>query len=119
MKHLEDKEQIALVTWLRLMATKHPELALAYHTPNGGYRDPRTAAKFKALGVRAGVWDIFLPVPAPGLWIEMKAPKGRLTVEQAKWREQLEPFGYRFAVCYSWPEAARAIADHVGFQIEI
>ena len=49
----------------------------------------------------------------------MKAPKGRLTVEQAKWREQLEPFGYRFAVCYSWPEAARAIADHVGFQIEI
>ena len=68
---------------------------------------------------RAGVWDIFLPVPAPGLWVEMKAPKGRLTVEQAKWREQLEPFGYRFAVCYSWPDAARAIADHVGFQIEI
>ena len=52
--------------------------------------------------------------PTPG------APRVvQLTVEQAKWREQLEPFGYRFAVCYSWPEAARAIADHVGFQIEI
>ena len=27
MKHLEDREQIALITWVRLMQTKHPELA--------------------------------------------------------------------------------------------
>ena len=27
MKHLEDREQIALITWVRLMQSKHPELA--------------------------------------------------------------------------------------------
>ena len=114
MRHIEDKEHIALVTWLRAMETAHPVLGLAYHTPNGGYRDARQAAKFKAMGVRAGIWDIFVPIPAPGLWVEMKAPKGRLTPAQAKWRELLKPAGYRFEVAYSWTEAARYIADHTG-----
>ena len=89
MKHLEDREQIALITWVRLMQTKHPELATIYHCPNGGYRDPRTAAKFKAMGVKAGVWDIFLPCPTPGLYVEMKAGKGRLTPGQVSFRDAL------------------------------
>ena len=115
MKHLEDKEQIALVTWIRLMESKYPELASIYHCPNGGHRDIRTAAKFKAMGVKAGVWDIFVPVPAPGLYIEMKAGKGRLTPRQVSFRDALEPAGYRFVVAYFWHDAAKAIAEHVGF----
>jgi len=114
MRHAEDQSQIALVHWLRTMAPRYPLLGLAYHTPNGGYRDPRTAAKFRALGVRPGVWDIFVPVPAPGLWVEMKAGKNRLTPDQAKWRDALEPAGYGFVVCYDWLDAARAIGRHVG-----
>lgn len=114
MKHHEDMAQIALIHWVRTMALRYPLLELVYHTPNGGYRDPRTAAKFRALGVKAGIWDIFVPLPAPGLWVEMKAGKNRLTPDQAKWRDRLEPFGYRFEVAYDWPTAARAIADHVG-----
>jgi hypothetical protein len=114
MKHIEDREQIALITWVRLMATKYPALDLVFHTPNGGYRDIRTAAKFKAMGLKPGVWDIFVPVPAPGLWVEMKAGKGRLTPGQASFRDQLEPHGYSFAVAYSWHEAARAIGLHLG-----
>ena len=114
MRHYEDREQIALVTWLRAMQTRHPLVGLAYHTPNGGHRDPRVAAKFKALGLRRGVWDIFVPCPSPGLWIEMKSPKGRLTVEQAAWRDALEPAGYRFVVAYDWIAAARAIGMHCG-----
>ncbi len=80
MRHLEDREQIALITWVRLMESKHPELSTIYHCPNGGHRDIRTAAKFKAMGVKAGVWDIFLPAPVPGLYIEMKAGKGSLSI---------------------------------------
>lgn len=118
MKHLEDKEQIALFTWIRLMATKHPQLHSIYHCPNGGHRDIRTAAKFKAMGVRAGVWDVFVPVPLPGLYIEMKAGKGRLTPAQVAFREELEPAGYRFVVAYSWHDAAQAIADHCGIEIQ-
>jgi hypothetical protein len=119
MKHLEDKEQIALITWVRLMAIKHPELATIYHCPNGGYRDPRTAAKFKAMGVLAGVWDIFLPCPAPGLYVEMKAGKGRLTPGQVSFRDALQLHGYKFVVAYSWSDAAKAIADHVGFTFDV
>lgn len=119
MRHIEDREHIDLVTWLRMMESRHPELALVYHTPNGGYRDARQAAKFKAMGVKPGIWDLFVPIPAPGLWVEMKAPKGRLTPAQAKWRESLEPAGYRFAIAYSWSEAARYIADHIGFDTDV
>jgi hypothetical protein len=31
---------------------------LAWHTPNGGFRNPREAAQFKAFGVLPGVLDI-------------------------------------------------------------
>ena len=119
MKHLEDREQIALITWVRLMESKHPELATIYHCPNGGHRDIRTAAKFKAMGVKAGVWDIFLPCPAPGLFIEMKAGKGRLTPGQVSFRDALLPYGYSFVVAYSWVDAAKAIGSHLGFTVDV
>ena len=45
MRHLEDKEQIALITWVRLMESKHPELSTIYHCPNGGHRDIRRAGR--------------------------------------------------------------------------
>lgn len=114
MNHAEDKEQIALMTWVRLMAPKYPVLACVHHIPNGGYRDPRSAAKFKAMGVLAGVWDISVPLPNPGLWIEMKAGKGRLTPSQAWFRDAMSPGGYKFVVAWSWLEAAQAIGEHIG-----
>ena len=119
MKHLEDREQIALITWVRLMQSKHTELATIYHCPNGGYRDPRSAAKFKAMGVKPGVWDIFLPCPAPGLYIEMKVGKGRLTPGQVAFRDALMPYGYTFRIAYSWTDAAKLIADYVGFTFDV
>lgn len=39
-----------------------PALKRGYHTPNGEHRDPRTAAKLRRMGVRAGVLDWALPV---------------------------------------------------------
>lgn len=114
MKHLEDKEQIFLMTWVRSMVHVYPLLSLVYHTPNGGQREPRYAAKLRAMGVKSGVWDIFVPAPAPGLWIEMKIGKNKLSVSQAEFQLDLLPHGYQFAVCYSWIEAAKAIAKHVG-----
>lgn len=116
MNHFEDREQIALVTWVRLMAPRYPLLDLVFHVPNGGYRDPRTASKFKAMGVRPGVWDLYIPAPMPGLWIEMKSPTGRLTPNQASFRDNLESVGYTFCVARTWVEAAQAIATHIGME---
>ena len=118
MAHLEDAQQIFLITWLRSLQHKYPLLANVYHTPNGGQRDARYAAKLKAMGVRAGVWDLFVPCPAPGLWVEMKYGKNKLTVGQSTWRDELEPHGYSFAVCYNWIDAANAIGKHVGVAAE-
>lgn len=113
MQYLEDREQIALFTWVRLMEKEYPLLQLIYHTPNGGFRDKRTAAKLRAMGVKPGVWDIFIPAPSP-LWVEMKVGKNKLTLSQKKWKEDLEPYDYNFVVCYTWVEAARAIGLHLG-----
>jgi hypothetical protein len=49
----------------------------------------------------------------------MKAGKGRLTPGQVSFREALEPHGYKFFVAYSWHDAAKAIADHVGFTFDV
>lgn len=117
MKHIEDREQISLMTWVKAMAHIYPMLNFVYHTPNGGYRDVRVAAKLKAMGVKAGVWDIFAPIPT-GLFIEMKTGKNKLTTHQAEFMNGLIDHGYKFAVCYSWLEAAKVIAEHVGMEQE-
>jgi hypothetical protein len=49
----------------------------------------------------------------------MKAGKGRLTPGQVSFRDALQPYGYTFVVAYSWHDAAKAIADHVGFEIQL
>jgi hypothetical protein len=59
-----------------------PEV-LFYHCPNGGYRTPREAAIFRAMGVRAGVADLcFVVPPGKAVFVELKAPKGQLTQSQ-------------------------------------
>lgn len=63
----------------------------AHAIPNGGDRDIITAGKLKATGVKAGVWDVFVPVPVcrpsqfdvyqdvwrHGLYLEFKKPARR------------------------------------------
>jgi hypothetical protein len=49
----------------------------------------------------------------------MKAGKGRLTPGQVSFRDALQPHGYTFVVAYSWSDAAKAIADHVGFAFDV
>ena len=105
----EAKEQMLLIERCRVTDWKRreaglPELGVGriFHVPNGGLRTKSEAAKLKAMGVVAGVADLFLPVPKVmvpfghddrwpgvlisdssereiasvccGLWIEMKDP---------------------------------------------
>lgn len=113
----EHQEQAALFQWAALMENKLPELRLLFAVPNGGDRHPAVAAKLKAEGVKAGVWDILLPVARHGyigLWIEMKAGANRLTSEQEAWEHAMISKGYACHVCYSWMAAARAIVTYLG-----
>lgn len=120
-KTTEHQEQVLLFRWLSFNAKMHPVLALAFKITNEGTGSPRRGVWNKAEGVKKGVSDIFLPVPVMmsgciqhGLFIEMKSAKGRLSPEQKAWLDAMGKQGYATAVCYSWTEAAKAIADYLG-----
>ncbi len=113
----EHQEQAALFAWAALNESRLPELRLLFAVPNGGDRHPAVAAKLKAEGVRAGVWDVLLPVAwgiYSGLWIEMKAGHNKLTPDQEAWGAAMFKQGYACYVCYDWTVAARHIVVYLG-----
>lgn len=115
----ESQQQIWLFEWAYTLSTRYPELDLMYHVPNGGLRSKATAGRLKAEGVKPGVPDVVLPVARKGfngLYIEMKAAKGKLSDPQKKWIEALKKQGYYVMVCYSFNEAADVISDYLGIK---
>lgn len=115
----ESVEQICLFRWASFASSTIPELNLMFHIPNGGYRNITTAKRLKAEGVKAGVPDICLPVPAGeynGLFIELKVGKNKPTPNQNKWICALQQQGYFVAICYGWEQAKEAIEDYLAIK---
>lgn len=114
MKDLEHQHQKALIQWFDAQYQAHRGRLLAI--PNGGARHPAVAGKMKAEGVRAGVPDLFLPVPKGGLhglWVELKAPTGRPTPQQLGWLDYLASQGYAAVLCKGWEAARDTIRDYL------
>ena len=112
----EWQEQRALIEWAALMEKRYPALRWLFHIPNGEKRDRITAAKLKAMGVRAGVPDLCLPVPRKGyhgLYIELKAGTSRPSKTQQGWIAFLAGEGYLVKICYGFQEAASALLDYL------
>ena len=113
----EDVEQICLFRWAAYQTGKYPMLAAMFHIPNGGKRGKAEAARFKAMGVKPGVSDIFLPWPAGGkhgLWIELKrVTMGRLTDEERDWLDTMRAWGYAAECCHGWEAATKVILDYL------
>ena len=107
----EASEQEALMQWATIKGYD-----LLFHIPNGGSRHPAEAMNLKKQGVKKGVPDLFLPVPRGGfhgLFIEMKATKGRLSIEQKAWLGALVELGYQAVVCYGFDDARKAIEGYM------
>lgn len=116
MQHIEDNEQMTLFRWAVFQSGKYPELDLLFHIPNGGKRGKAEAARFKAMGVKAGVPDLLLPVPRGGfhgLFIELKAPNGVKSGNQDRWLKALSAQGYSAHLCYGWEKASAVILDYL------
>lgn len=119
--HPEHDAQVEVVNWVRSMQDVYPALRLFHAIPNGGYRSKKTAALMKAEGSLSGVPDLYLPVPrwwadgsvSHGLYIEMKAAKGRLSDNQKEIITLLREQGYRVEVCFSVEEAKAAIIRYL------
>jgi len=112
----EHEHQKALFTWARLRTPHQPELGNLFAIPNGARTSLSVAKRLKAEGLKAGVPDVFLAVPArgkAGLFIELKAGKNKPSKEQAIWLQKLSAWGYMCAVCYSWTEARDLIERYL------
>ena len=112
-RQLEHNIQCAVVLSCRLLERKYPELRGLYAIPNGSQRHIVTAVKLKREGVRPGIPDLCLPLPIPkvcaGLYIELKSPDGKVSLNQKDFMEYLQWAGYKAIVCYSAQEAIDAI----------
>lgn len=108
LKISEDDIQITLIDWTGWQKNRLPGIELLHHIPNGGHRNKVVAAKLKAMGVKPGVSDLFLPVARlgyHGMYIELKSATGRISDEQANWINRVRAEGYAAFVCYSVDEA--------------
>lgn len=75
------------------------------HFPAGEQRDARTGAKLKAMGTAPGWPDFIVNLPGGHVgYIEVKADKGRLSTEQAAFRDAVVTNGARWALCRSVEE---------------
>lgn len=107
--------QAAVVAWAALQSATLPALRLLYAVPNGGPRSIVAAAKLKAEGVKPGVPDLVLPVPAmgfAGLYVEMKTKDGTVRPEQKAWIAALQEAGHRVEVCRSIEAAIAVLREH-------
>lgn len=113
----EDQEQITLMSWAHRVKFKDGRLSdYLFHIPNGGSRNIIEATKLKKMGVKAGVPDLQLIVPngqAHGLWIELKAQKGKLQPSQQIMIQRLEAQGYLCKVCFGADEAINEIKKYL------
>lgn len=107
MRHEEDNLQMACVRWFGL---QFPGVAkLLHHTPNGGRRNAREAARFKAMGTRAGFPDLILLLPSADgrfrfLTIELKTKAGRQSDHQKDYERLITEHGGKYVVVRSVEE---------------
>jgi hypothetical protein len=109
--------QIQLVSMLRWCI--RPDVIFR-HIPNGEHRDPRTAAKLKAMGILPGSPDLefhWLELDADKrkcrrvLHLELKADKGRLSDTQATFALAVKLLGDEYHIARSIDEAIAILGE--------
>lgn len=112
MRHAEDALQAAVMRFIRHAL---PD-ALAWHTPNGGRRNPREAARLKGMGVTPGIPDVLILADGRLYGIELKTKTGRIRPEQRAVIERMDSLGCPVAVCHSLDDVQSALEDF-GFSL--
>ncbi len=120
----EHGHQAAIFCWAA--SSGIPELKWLFAVPNGFYGTAAQKGKMKAEGLKAGVPDIWLPVPMRsmddngvrnnycGLVIELKVGKNKPTAEQSEWIDYLNDVGYYARACWNWETARDKILTYLG-----
>jgi len=117
-KDAEGKEQVQLIKQFR---AEFPDVGhLLIHIPNGGSRKNAFEGwRLKEQGVRAGVSDLFLPVPCGrfhGLWVEFKAAApntAAVSAAQMEWIVLMKQQGYDAHVCIGVDNAMQTLRTYL------
>lgn len=130
----EHQLQCMAMQWAAARAGRHPELELLHAIPNTSGKLPIGVAKrLKASGLKAGVWDLMLPVPRAGfagLYIETKIHERRptgdgasrmvktdLSPAQRDWQARVTEQGYVCRVYRSIEEFEQITLDYLAGRI--
>jgi len=108
----EDDEQRQLIQWCRL----DPRLQFLFHIANENTAGIKWGIRNRQLGVKSGVPDLMLPIPAGGyhgLFVELKTKRGKVSPNQQRWLDALNTFGYKAVVCYGWESARDEITAYL------
>lgn len=108
----EDFEQKQLIQWCKT----DPRLQFIFHIPNENTAGIKWGIRNRQLGVKSGVPDLMLPIPAGryhGMFIEMKTALGETSPNQEKWLSALNSLGYLAVVAHGWEDAKCRILDYL------
>ena len=110
--------QTDLVAWTHgeIAAGRLRELAFLFAVPNAGRRTGRERGRMLAEGLKAGVPDLFLPVPRSGFCgavLELKIKGNRPGLDQVRWLDALQAMGHRVAVCYTLETAKNFLQSYL------
>jgi len=110
----EQIEHINVINWFSF---NYPDLADDFHHfANERRCSVQQGRLLKRMGVKKGVSDFFLALGIGGfhgLWIELKAGKGRLTKEQLEFIMRKRERGYCARVAHGSDEAKEAILTYL------
>jgi len=95
----------------------YPNLrCVTFAIPNGAKRTPEEGAHQVALGLTAGIPDIFMGIPTSkyhGLFIEFKSSTGVLSEKQKTAIHNFNSKGYHCVICHSVTEAIDAVKEYL------
>ena len=106
---LEDLIQGSIVELLRLKADPR---TIWFHPPNGLPANARVGARFKRLGMMAGVPDLVIIGPDSVIhFIECKGPKGVQSDVQIHFADRCKAIGLDYEICRSSYAAEQLLAS--------
>lgn len=105
MNREEYDEQKLVVKYLELKGAKFTAIPNSTYTQSWGQKSMN-----KAMGVRAGLPDLFIIIKKQPFFIEMKKKKdGVISEEQKNWFEAIYEAGIMSYVCNGFEEAKKVI----------
>ena len=122
MTHRHTPEADLQRTVVQALRVALPRNAIIHHCANEvtepGPRGAKRQAILVGMGVHAGFADLMVMCDGHILFLELKAPKGRLRPDQEAFRDAVLAQGFGWALVRSLDDALGALADH-GFATRI